>query len=172
MGLEKRKWALLLAIVIFAGTMFSANAADYYEASQDYYFEVDAFDNELVSDLLCNQQDRLAVATMVYAVAAYHIDEIRSTLENPDPMTKVYLTPLTSNPRFFRMYFFAPGETWVFTCNTIFGQIVGGPMNYTMVPGAAEMVLTSLQSEGTIGDYYPVDFYDILELLFELAEMP
>ena len=167
----KRRWALMFAIAMIAGSVCSASAGQ-FDAEPEYYFEVEVFNNELASDLLRYEQDRLAVAAMVYSVGAYHIDEIRATFDDPDPMTKVFLTPLTSNPRFFRMYFFAPGETWVFTCNTIFGQIAAGPMNYTLVPGVADMVMTSLQSEGTIGEYYPVDFTEIYETLMALAMSP
>lgn len=170
MGNLKRRWALVLVMAMIVGSVFSANAAN-YDGEPEYFFEVDVFDNELASDLLGDPDSRLAIATMIYSMAAYHIDDIRATFENPDAMTRVYLASLSSNPRFFRMYFFAPGETWIFTCNTVFGQIAGGPMNYTMVPGAADMVMTSLQSDGTIGNYYSVEYSDIYYTLMDLAAM-
>ncbi len=163
MWFYKRKLTLLLVAVIFSAVILSANAT--FEASTDYYFTVDAFNGELASEVLQSHQDRLAVATMLYSMAAYHIDEIHTSYVNPDPMTRVYLAELTSNKHFFRMYFFAPGKTWVFTCNTIFGQIVGGPMNSILVPDAAPLVMSTLQSEGTIGNYYPVDFNEIQQTI-------
>lgn len=45
-----------------------------------------------------------------------------------------------------------------FSHKTVLGKIVSGPMDYTLVPDATPMVMSTLQSEGGIRDYYQVGF--------------
>lgn len=168
----KRKYALLLALMALIGAMLPAQAS--FESSQDYLFTIDGLEGQSVSAMMENRQQRLRVAAMVYIGGVNSIGEVYDSLNSADANTKVFLASSPANPFFFSLYLFAPGSTWVFSCNTLFGQIVAGPMHYTIVPGAADMVMASLKSDGSIADYYQVSFSDILMTIFDpgLASPP
>jgi len=156
----KRKFVLLLVGLMLFTLALPAQAS--FDFTQEYYLTIDILVGKNVSELLGSRQKRLETATIVYLGSANQMREIYATLEKPNPGTRVFLASNPNNAFFFYMYLFAPGLTWVFSCNTLFGQVVAGPMNYYVIPGASELVMTTLKEGNNISNYYEVGFSDIL----------
>ncbi len=165
----KRRWALLIASLVLAGTVLSAQA--YADVSEDYVFTADILVGKNVSALLGNEEQRVFMSSVLLVAAIENIEDVRVAFGRYDPITKVYLasSPLSTNV--VSVLLFTVDNTWSFTGNTISGQIVAGTMGYTIVPGAAEILMSSLQSEGRIGNYHQVSYSAVIARIYSSVRL-
>lgn len=164
MFVRKRTCALIMAGLILFGFLSTAQAV--LEVSEDYMFTVNSLADKSVIALMGNKEQRLLVSSIILAAAAENIGGIRTIFEEFDSRTKVYIASSPVSSSSIELMLFTIDYTWVFTGSTMNGQILVGTMNYTIVPGAAEMIMSSFKSDGSIEDYYEVSFTDIVNSIF------
>lgn len=169
MLLANRKNRVFIMVgILLIGLMFSTLACA--EELKEFEYSSELFIDKRVSYLLSDEEQRIYSVIGFILEAAKNNEYFLNRFKDFDFMsTKVYLASVPSSSYFINMFLYSTDDTWAFIGSTHDGRVSASKLT-TLKPELADVMMSSLKSSGSIGDYYSVSYFDAMLKLSTILE--